>query len=56
MIIYRDNNSFYFTNDKGVKQTFPSLEEALEAGGRVEKVAVSGVPYKVASTDLYITK
>ena len=56
MIIYKDNTTFYFTNDKGVKQTFSSLEEALEAGGRVEKVSVSGVPYKILSTDLYITK
>jgi hypothetical protein len=56
MIIYRDINCFYFTNDKGVRQNFSTLEEALEAGGTVEKVSVSGVPYKVTSTDLYITK
>ena len=56
MTIYRDNKSFYFTDDKGSRQNFLTLEEALEAGGTVEKVSVSGVPYKVASTDLYITK
>ena len=56
MTIYRDSKCFYFTDSKGSRQDFSTLEEALDAGGIVEKVSVSGVPYKVDSTDLYITK
>ncbi len=52
--LYRETqDSFFFTDDEGVKQIFNSLEEAQAAGGVVEVISVSGVPYKIPSVDLF---
>ena len=52
--IYKKRDRYCFVDPEGQLWKFNTLEEAIEAGGQEEKVAVSGVPYKVdsASVDL----
>ncbi len=52
-IIYKKRGSFCF-EDEGTTYRCATMEEALEAGGVEEKVAVSGVPYKVDSSDVEV--
>jgi len=49
MIIFKRRNRFCFTDENSKIRKFATLEEAKKAGGLTEKVAVSGVPYKVDS-------
>ena len=51
-IIYQERGRYKFVDKNGIKQKFATLEEAIEAGGKEEQVAVSGVPYKVSSSDV----
>ena len=51
-VIYKESGFFWFVDGKGDKYKYASEEEALANGGKKEKVAVSGVPYKVDSTSV----
>ena len=55
-IIYQERGRYKFVDKNGIKQKFATLEEAIEAGGKEEQVAVSGVPYKVDSFDVEINE
>ena len=52
--IYEKRGRYCFTDLEGKLLKFSTLEEAIEAGGVKEEVAVSGVPYKVSSSDVNI--
>ena len=52
MKIFKRRERFCFIDEKGQMKKFGSLEEAKKAGGVQEHVAVSGVPYKVDSSDI----
>ena len=51
--IFEKRGRYCFYGKEGIKK-FLTLEEAIEAGGVEEKVAVSGVPYKVNSSDVKV--
>ena len=50
MTIFEKRGKFCFFGADGIIKKFRTLEAAIEAGGEQEKVAVSGVPYKVESS------
>ena len=50
--ITKKRGKYCFRDEAGILHKFFTLEEAIEAGGVEEKVAVSGVPYKVSSSEL----
>ena len=52
--IYERRGRYCFRDVEGQLYKFNTLEEAIEAGGVEEKVAVSGVPYKVNSSDVKV--
>ena len=52
--IYKKRGKYCFRDEGGILRKFVSLKDAIEAGGVEEKVAVSGVPYKVDSSELEI--
>ena len=52
--IYEKRGRYCFRDLEGKLLKFSTLEEAIEAGGVEEKVAVSGVPYKVSSSDISV--
>ena len=52
--IYEKRGRYCFIDGGGQLWKFRTLEEAIEAGGVEEKVAVSGVPYKVNSSDVKV--
>ena len=56
MIIFKKRGRFCFRDEAGTLRKFQTLEDAVEAGGTEEKVAVSGVPYKVDSFDVEINE
>ena len=51
--IFEKRGRYCFFDEEGIKK-FLTLEEAIEAGGVEEKVAVSGVPYKVSSSNVNV--
>jgi len=54
MTIFEKRGRFCFINAEGTIQKFKTVDEAVDAGGQKEKVAVSGVPYKVDSSDVKV--
>jgi len=54
-IIFKEKGFFWFETKEGKLYKFNSKQEAINAGGKVEEVKVSGVPYKVASVDINLT-
>ena len=54
MTIFEKRGRFCFFGADGIIKKFRTLEAAIEAGGEQEKVAVSGVPYKVDSNDVKV--
>ncbi len=52
MTIFKRRSRFCFVDENGIIRKFSTLEDAKKAGGATEKVAVSGVPYKVDSTSV----
>jgi len=54
MTIFEKRGRFCFFGTDGIIKKFRTLEAAIEAGGEQEKVALSGVPYKVDSTDVKV--
>jgi len=61
MNIIKRRANFYVVDAEGVTiRKFRNEKDAkdfigLDAGGKVEEVKVSGVPYKVASVDINLT-
>lgn len=52
MIIYEKRGRFIFKNKEGRDCKFNTLQEAIDAGGTEPRVAVSGVPYKVNTSNI----
>ena len=56
--IYEKRGTFRFRDETGKLKKFNTLEDAIEAGGVEEdstpQVNVSGVPYKVDSSDVKV--
>ena len=52
--ITKKRGKYCFRDEAGILHKFFTLEEAIEAGGVEKKVAVSGVPYKVNSSDVSV--
>ena len=52
--IFEKRGKYCFYNSDNRLKKFKTLEEAIKAGGVQEKVSVSGVPYKVDSSDVKV--
>ena len=52
--IFEKRGRYCFYGADGTLKKFLTLEDAKTAGGVEEKVAVSGVPYKVDSSDVKV--